>query len=145
MPESQLSAETYETIDHIVRIGNVAVAKAQEESRRMGVPNVYSINESITKHRPVNCLLLTLTPMVASPQNNAMNGSGNKRAENGASTHRPVIATVHRSGHSHEGTSLALMADASLAKPYVYQSESTAVTLDWLSHSALTIPSILPT
>jgi len=47
MPESQLSAETYETIDQIVRIGNVAVAKAQEESRRMGVPNVYSINGQI--------------------------------------------------------------------------------------------------
>ena len=43
----QLSAETYELIDQIVRIGNAAVAKAQEESRRMGVPNVYSINGRI--------------------------------------------------------------------------------------------------
>jgi len=44
MIESQLSPETYAAIDQIVRIGNVAVAKAQEESRRLGVPNVYSIN-----------------------------------------------------------------------------------------------------
>ena len=47
MTESRLSAETYATIDQIVRIGNAAVAKAQEESRRMGVPNVYSINGHI--------------------------------------------------------------------------------------------------
>jgi hypothetical protein len=47
MPKSQLSNETYATIDQIVRIANVAVAKAQEESRRMGVPNVYSINGRI--------------------------------------------------------------------------------------------------
>ena len=28
----------------MVRIGNRAVQRAQEESRRLGVPNVYSIN-----------------------------------------------------------------------------------------------------
>jgi hypothetical protein len=43
----QLSAETYATIDEIVRVANRAVARAQEESRRMGVPNVYSINGRI--------------------------------------------------------------------------------------------------
>ncbi len=59
MPESQLSAETYETIDHIVRIGNVAVAKAQEESRRMGVPNVYSINGRIYYETPTGELTAT--------------------------------------------------------------------------------------
>ena len=47
MIESQLPPETYAAIDQIVRIGNVAVAKAQEESRRLGVPNVYSINGRI--------------------------------------------------------------------------------------------------
>lgn len=52
MPESKLSAETYATIDQIVRIGNVAVAKAQEESRRKGVPNVYSINGRIYYEMP---------------------------------------------------------------------------------------------
>jgi len=44
MIRSQISAETYAAIDEIVRIGNRAVAKAQEDNRRLGVPNVYSIN-----------------------------------------------------------------------------------------------------
>ena len=44
MIRSQLSAETYAAIDEIVRVGNRAVASAQDESRRLGVPNVYSIN-----------------------------------------------------------------------------------------------------
>jgi hypothetical protein len=52
MSESQLSRETYAAIDQIVRIGNVAVAKAQEESRRLGVPNVYSINGRIYYELP---------------------------------------------------------------------------------------------
>jgi hypothetical protein len=52
MPESQLPVETYEAIDEIVRIGNAAVAKAQEESRRMGVPNVYAINGRIYYETP---------------------------------------------------------------------------------------------
>ncbi len=52
MIESQLSAETYATIDQIVRVGNIAVAKAQEESRRLEVPNVYSINGRIYYETP---------------------------------------------------------------------------------------------
>ena len=52
MIESQLSAETYATIDQIVRVGNIAVAKAQEESRRLKVPNVYSINGRIYYETP---------------------------------------------------------------------------------------------
>jgi len=44
MIRSQLSAETYAAIDEIVRIGNRGVVKAQEMNRRLGVPNVYSIN-----------------------------------------------------------------------------------------------------
>jgi hypothetical protein len=44
MIRSQLSAETYTAINEIVRIGNQGVAKAQEKNRRLGVPNVYSIN-----------------------------------------------------------------------------------------------------
>jgi len=38
------SAETYAYIDELVRLAGEAVVEAQEESRRMGVPNVYSIN-----------------------------------------------------------------------------------------------------
>ena len=52
MIESQLSPDTYMAIDQIVRIGNAAVAKAQEESRRLGVPNVYSINGRIYYETP---------------------------------------------------------------------------------------------
>jgi hypothetical protein len=47
MIRSQLSAETYATIDEIVRVASRAVARAQEESRRLGVPNVYAINGRI--------------------------------------------------------------------------------------------------
>jgi len=43
-PEPVFDAETYARIDEFIRIGSIAVAKAQEESRRLGVPNVYSIN-----------------------------------------------------------------------------------------------------
>ena len=35
---------TYEFAEEVARIGNRAVRRAQEESRRLGVPNVYSIN-----------------------------------------------------------------------------------------------------
>ena len=44
MIRSQLTAEAYAAIDEIVRIGSRGVAKAQETNRRLGVPNVYSIN-----------------------------------------------------------------------------------------------------
>ena len=59
MAESQLSVETYEAIDEIVRIGNTAVAKAQAESRRMGVPNVYAINGRIYYETPTGELSTT--------------------------------------------------------------------------------------
>jgi hypothetical protein len=36
--------ETYQLAAEFQRIGNRAVRAAQEESRRLGVPNVYSIN-----------------------------------------------------------------------------------------------------
>ena len=39
-----LSTATYAKVDKLIRIGSVAVAKAQAESRQKGVPNVYSIN-----------------------------------------------------------------------------------------------------
>jgi hypothetical protein len=45
--KTPLTAETYATIDELVRLGTVAVANAQAESRRLGVPNVYSINGHI--------------------------------------------------------------------------------------------------
>ncbi len=36
--------ETYKNAAEMQRIGSRAVRKAQEESRRLGVPNVYSLN-----------------------------------------------------------------------------------------------------
>ena len=42
--EAPLDASTYARIDELLRIGSRAVAKAQEENRKNGVPNVYSIN-----------------------------------------------------------------------------------------------------
>ncbi len=42
--ESPISPEIRARFDDIVRIGRAAVREAQEESRRLGVPNVYSIN-----------------------------------------------------------------------------------------------------
>ena len=39
-----LTAEEYAAIDELVRLGSIAVSDAQNESRRLGVPNVYAIN-----------------------------------------------------------------------------------------------------
>ena len=47
-----LSVETYSRIDELLRIGSAAIAKAQEDSRRMGVPNVYSINGRLYYETP---------------------------------------------------------------------------------------------
>lgn len=44
MSTAPLEADTYALVDELVRIGRRAVAKAQQENRRRGVPNVYSIN-----------------------------------------------------------------------------------------------------
>lgn len=38
--------------DKIIRIANRAVEKAQEENRRKGIPNVYSINGKIVFELP---------------------------------------------------------------------------------------------
>lgn len=50
--KGQIPLATYQKFDEFVRIGNEAVRKAQEESRRMGVPNVYSINGVILYEWP---------------------------------------------------------------------------------------------
>lgn len=50
--EQILSAETYARINELVRIGRTAVAKAQEQCRQRGVPNVYSINGRIYYELP---------------------------------------------------------------------------------------------
>lgn len=47
-----LSIETYRQADEMLRIGSRAVRKAQEESRRLGVPNVYSHNGTLYYELP---------------------------------------------------------------------------------------------
>ena len=42
--ESSIDYRTLAKLDEIVRIGRRAVRKAQADSRKLGVPNVYSIN-----------------------------------------------------------------------------------------------------
>jgi len=47
-----LSAEEHQKLDRLIRIGNRAVKKAQEENRRLGIPNVYSINGHLLYELP---------------------------------------------------------------------------------------------
>ncbi len=49
---ARLSKETYARIDELVRIGGEAVAKSQNDSRRLGVPNVYAFNDRIYYETP---------------------------------------------------------------------------------------------
>jgi hypothetical protein len=53
-----LTLEAYQLFEDLLRVGRVAVAKAQEESRRLGVPNVYSINGRIYYETPTGELSL---------------------------------------------------------------------------------------
>ena len=47
-----LTADKYAAIDELVRLGSIAVNNAQNESRRLGVPNVYSINGRLYYETP---------------------------------------------------------------------------------------------
>ena len=44
MQKTTISSEALRRGEEIERIGNRAVRAAQEENRRLGIPNVYSIN-----------------------------------------------------------------------------------------------------
>ena len=52
MRNSEIGLDTYVKTDELIRIGRRAVRRAQEESRRKGVPNVYSINGLIYYELP---------------------------------------------------------------------------------------------
>jgi hypothetical protein len=52
MKKPKLSRETYEQAMEIIRIGNTAVRKAQEENHRLGLPNVYSRNGKLIYEMP---------------------------------------------------------------------------------------------
>ncbi len=57
--ETILPLATYVKVDELLRIGSKAAAEAQEESRRLGVPNVYSINGYLYYETPDGKLTLT--------------------------------------------------------------------------------------
>jgi hypothetical protein len=44
MASTSIPLEIYEKVQEMMRIANRAVRQAQEENRRLGIPNVYSIN-----------------------------------------------------------------------------------------------------
>lgn len=44
MASSTIPLEVYEKVKEYIRLGNRAAHAAQEENRRRGIPNVYSIN-----------------------------------------------------------------------------------------------------
>ncbi len=52
MSQDELSPETYKRTRELLRIGNRAVKKAQEENRKRGIPNVYSYNGHIYYELP---------------------------------------------------------------------------------------------
>jgi hypothetical protein len=61
MTEESMDQRTLEKLMEMSRIFQTAVAKAQEESRRLGVPNVYSINGILHWELP-NGELTTVPP-----------------------------------------------------------------------------------
>jgi hypothetical protein len=44
MASTSIPLEVYEKVQELIRIGNRGVRATQEENRRLGIPNVYSIN-----------------------------------------------------------------------------------------------------
>ncbi len=62
MQHDDFNLETYKWAREILRIGNRAVKKAQEENRKKGIPNVYDINGHLYYELP-NGELTTKDPM----------------------------------------------------------------------------------
>lgn len=53
-PNGTVSDETLRKMIEFQRIGNRAVKKAQEENRRLGIPNWYSINGEIVSDQDIS-------------------------------------------------------------------------------------------
>ncbi|MDO8954949.1 MAG: hypothetical protein Q7V63_08890 [Gammaproteobacteria bacterium] len=53
---SRLSAEAYQKFARYLSIGNASVKIAQEENRRLGIPNWYSINGVIISDQELAAL-----------------------------------------------------------------------------------------
>ena len=75
--ESSITLDTLVKLDDILRIGRRAVRRAQEDSRRLGIPNVYSMNGLLYYELPSGELTRT-DPWEStdSARNKAMNQSG---------------------------------------------------------------------
>jgi len=52
MRQHELSLDTYKQALELLRIGNRAVKRAQEENRKRGIPNVYSYNGKLYYELP---------------------------------------------------------------------------------------------
>lgn len=52
MNKPKLSRKTYEQMIETIRIGNRAVREAQAENHRLGLPNIYSLNDKIVYEMP---------------------------------------------------------------------------------------------
>ena len=53
----KVSKLTFEKTDELIRLGADAVNRAQDESRKLGVPNVYSINGKLYREGPNGLVL----------------------------------------------------------------------------------------
>ena len=73
MSQHELSPEAYKRTRELLRIGNRAVKKAQEENRKKGIPNVYSYNGHIYYELPNGELTKE------DPLNNASKQDGDKK------------------------------------------------------------------
>ena len=57
--DSPITLDTLVKLDDILRIGRRAVRRAQEDSRRLGIPNVYSLNGLLYYELPTGELTRT--------------------------------------------------------------------------------------
>ena len=74
--ECLLDIASFTRLDRILRIGRQATLKAQEESRQMGVPNVYSIDGQLYYELPSG-ELSTEDPFAAADAEPHSNGASN--------------------------------------------------------------------
>ena len=56
--KTKLKPETYEMAKEFQRIGNLAVRRAQEENRRLGLPNIYSRNGKLIYEMPDGTIIV---------------------------------------------------------------------------------------
>lgn len=75
MIDSSHSTDTSGHIDRLIQLGRQAVRAAQQQSREMGVPNVYSFNGRLYYELPNGELSLTQPSPAGETHNKAVNRS----------------------------------------------------------------------